>query len=77
MEKDVSAAGKTAMSSKKITLFLAGNVMTGRGIDQVLAHPSNPIIIEPFILGNNIYIQSLVQGWNGFFLSRQCLWCNS
>jgi hypothetical protein len=25
-----------------ITLFLSGDVMTGRGIDQILAHPGDP-----------------------------------
>ena len=31
-----------------VTLFVAGDVMTGRGIDQVLPHPSNPHIVESF-----------------------------
>ena len=31
------------------TLFLCGDVMTGRGIDQVLAHPSKPRIHEPYL----------------------------
>jgi len=29
------------------TLFLCGDVMTGRGIDQILPHPGNPRIYEP------------------------------
>jgi poly-gamma-glutamate capsule biosynthesis protein CapA/YwtB (metallophosphatase superfamily) len=32
-----------------ITLFLCGDVMTGRGIDQVLPHPSDPRIHESFM----------------------------
>lgn len=32
-----------------ISLFMCGDVMTGRGIDQVLPHPSNPIIYEAFM----------------------------
>lgn len=32
-----------------ITLFLCGDVMTGRGIDQVLPHPSNPELHEPYV----------------------------
>jgi len=31
-----------------ITLFVAGDVMTGRGIDQVLPHPGDPRIFEPY-----------------------------
>ena len=30
------------------TLFVAGDVMTGRGIDQVLPHPGDPRIYEPY-----------------------------
>ncbi len=32
-----------------VTLFLCGDVMTGRGIDQVLPHPSAPQLYEPYI----------------------------
>lgn len=31
------------------TLFLAGDVMTGRGIDQVLPHPCDPEIFESYV----------------------------
>ena len=31
-----------------VTLFLCGDVMTGRGIDQVLPHPSDPRIYERY-----------------------------
>jgi poly-gamma-glutamate synthesis protein (capsule biosynthesis protein) len=33
----------------RLTLFLCGDVMTGRGIDQVLPHPSNPVLYEPHV----------------------------
>jgi poly-gamma-glutamate synthesis protein (capsule biosynthesis protein) len=29
-----------------VTLFLSGDVMTGRGVDQILAHPSRPRGVE-------------------------------
>ena len=32
-----------------ITIFLGGDVMTGRGIDQILPHPSDPVIHEPYM----------------------------
>ena len=32
-----------------VTLFLCGDVMTGRGIDQVLAHPSKPRLHEQYV----------------------------
>ena len=28
-------------------VFLCGDVMTGRGIDQALRHPVNPVLYEP------------------------------
>jgi poly-gamma-glutamate capsule biosynthesis protein CapA/YwtB (metallophosphatase superfamily) len=32
-----------------ITVFLGGDVMIGRGIDQVLPHPSDPRLYEPYM----------------------------
>lgn len=32
-----------------LTLFLCGDVMTGRGIDQVLPHPCPPQLFEPYV----------------------------
>ena len=43
--------------AKAITLFMCGDVMTGRGIDQVLPHPSNPIIYEPFVKSAKEYVE--------------------
>ncbi len=37
-------------------MFLAGDVMTGRGIDQALAHPSPPILYEPYIQDARDYV---------------------
>jgi poly-gamma-glutamate synthesis protein (capsule biosynthesis protein) len=33
----------------RVRLFLAGDVMTGRAIDQILPHPSGPQLREPFM----------------------------
>jgi len=35
--------------SRGVTLFLCGDVMTGRGVDQILPHPSNPVLHEPCV----------------------------
>ena len=32
-----------------IRLFLGGDVMTGRGIDQILAHPGDPVLFEGYM----------------------------
>ncbi len=44
--KSVEASDRIPNS---ITIFLCGDVMTGRGIDQILPHPSDPTIYEPYI----------------------------
>jgi poly-gamma-glutamate synthesis protein (capsule biosynthesis protein) len=39
-----------------VTLFLCGDVMTGRGIDQALPHPSDPRLQEPYVRDARRYI---------------------
>ncbi len=31
----------------RVKLFLSGDVMTGRGVDQILPHPGDPTLHEP------------------------------
>ena len=50
MPPDSRAPGQT-------TLFLCGDVMTGRGIDQILAHPGNPRLHEPFVRSALAYVR--------------------
>jgi len=40
-----------------ITLFLCGDVMIGRGIDQVMPHPSDPILYEPYMRDARGYVE--------------------
>lgn len=47
-----------------ITLFLCGDVMTGRGIDQILPHPVHPRLYEPFIRNARAYV-NLAEQENG------------
>jgi poly-gamma-glutamate capsule biosynthesis protein CapA/YwtB (metallophosphatase superfamily) len=47
-----------------ITLFLCGDVMTGRGIDQVLPYPSQPEIYEHYVLDARSYVE-LAEERNG------------
>jgi len=47
-----------------IRLFLCGDVMTGRGIDQVLPHPSDPALHEPCINDAGFYV-NLAESVNG------------
>jgi poly-gamma-glutamate synthesis protein (capsule biosynthesis protein) len=46
------------------TLFLCGDVMTGRGIDQILPRPSDPVIHEPFMRSALGYVE-LAEAKNG------------
>src|SRR5918994_1832369 len=39
-----------------VTLFLCGDVMTGRGVDQILTHPSAPEIFEPSLRDARGYV---------------------
>lgn len=41
----------------RVTLFLCGDVMTGRGVDQVLPHPSDPEIYELYIDDARSYVE--------------------
>jgi poly-gamma-glutamate synthesis protein (capsule biosynthesis protein) len=40
-----------------IKVMLAGDVMTGRGIDQILRHPSDPTLYESFAKSANDYVR--------------------
>jgi poly-gamma-glutamate capsule biosynthesis protein CapA/YwtB (metallophosphatase superfamily) len=47
-----------------VTLLLAGDVMTGRGIDQVLAQPGDPTLHESCVRDARDYVR-LAEGVNG------------
>src|SRR5438552_3437803 len=38
-------------------LFLCGDVMTGRGIDQVLPNPVDPVLYEPYVRDAREYVE--------------------
>lgn len=40
-----------------ITFFLCGDVMTGRGVDQILSHPSDPRLYEPALKSARGYVE--------------------
>ncbi len=47
-----------------VTLFLCGDVMTGRGIDQILPNPSDPTLYEPYVKDARLYVK-LAEDKNG------------
>jgi len=40
---------RSSPEASAVTLFLCGDVMTGRGIDQILARPNAPHLFEPYV----------------------------
>ncbi len=53
----MGAAGTRANVSRTITLFLCGDVMTGRGIDQILPHPGDPRLYESYMRSAKGYVE--------------------
>ena len=51
-------------TDKTMKLFLCGDVMTGRGIDQILPHPGDPQIFESYMTDARGYV-SLAENENG------------
>ena len=51
------AAEEPSKAAHLITIFMCGDVMTGRGIDQVLPHPSAPVIYEPYLKSARGYVE--------------------
>ena len=47
----------TRGAPRLVKLLLCGDVMTGRGIDQILPHPSKPALYEPYITSASSYVE--------------------
>ena len=60
---------RPSSTSAPITLFMCGDVMTGRGIDQVLPRPSDPRLHESYVQSANRYVE-LAQSVSGPFPKR-------
>lgn len=52
------------MGSGLVTLFLSGDVMLGRGVDQVLPHPGDPALSEPYVRDARAYVE-MAEAANG------------
>jgi len=50
-------ADESGAGTVPVTLFLCGDVMTGRGIDQILPHPSVPHLFEPYMRSALGYVE--------------------
>jgi len=49
---------------RPVRVFVCGDVMTGRGIDQVLPHPVDPVLYEPYLRDAREYVD-LAEAANG------------
>ncbi|OOG26443.1 poly-gamma-glutamate biosynthesis protein [Thioalkalivibrio denitrificans] len=56
--------GHARGASGAVTLFVCGDVMTGRGIDQALPHPCSPELYESYVHDARDYV-SLAEAANG------------
>ncbi|GHH77056.1 putative polyglutamine synthesis accessory protein [Streptomyces sulfonofaciens] len=52
------------MSTAAVTLFLCGDVMLGRGVDQILPHPGDPTLREGYVRDARDYV-GLAESVNG------------
>jgi len=50
-------------------IFLCGDVMTGRGIDQIMPHPCDPMLYEPYMTSAIDYVR-LAEAWAGHIPRR-------
>lgn len=53
-----------SLQSPELRLFLGGDVMTGRGIDQILGSPGDPTLYESFVTDARDYV-ALAESVNG------------
>ncbi|MBA4142750.1 MAG: CapA family protein [Nitrosospira sp.] len=63
-DEENSLASPRSPVSGSVTLFLCGDVMTGRGIDQVLPHAGDPILYEDYMKSATGYVE-LAERANG------------
>lgn len=47
----------SSVGTANLSLFLCGDVMPGRGIDQILLHPSSPRLYEPWVVDARDYVK--------------------
>ncbi len=76
---DISGKQKREIQNKHITLFLSGDVMIGRGIDQIMPYSVDPKLYEPYVKDAKQYVQ-LAEMENGNIetpVSHSYVWGNA
>lgn len=64
MTQETAHPGQDSHTQGHVTLFLAGDVMTGRGVDQILPHPGAPTLFERYVKSATDYV-ALAEDANG------------
>lgn len=64
MNEQPKMENELSEKARPITIFMCGDVMTGRGIDQILPHPGNPVLHEAYIKDARDYVE-LAEEVNG------------
>jgi len=49
--------GARGARSSDLCVFLCGDVMTGRGVDQILPHPGSLVLYEPYVRDARDYVR--------------------
>jgi poly-gamma-glutamate synthesis protein (capsule biosynthesis protein) len=62
--KVVMSQSNEKTAARPLCLFLCGDVMTGRGVDQILPFPSDPVLYEPYVRNARRYVD-LAEEFNG------------
>ena len=62
--------------NNSVNLFLCGDVMTGRGIDQILPYSAKPILYEPYVKDarDYLYLSALKNGRFRYPVSFSYIW---
>ncbi|UCE47908.1 MAG: CapA family protein, partial [Phycisphaerales bacterium] len=63
-KSEIQQRTQISTTSNLITVFMCGDVMIGRGIDQILPHPSNPLLHELYVRSATRYVE-LAETANG------------
>ncbi len=64
----------TTRSASDVVVFLTGDVMTGRAIDQILPHPGDPALREPVVSDARRYVRLAEQTNGGILLPVDFAW---
>lgn len=56
-DEHADRAGSAGAAPRPLSLFLAGDVMTGRGIDQILPRSVDPVLYEPWVKSARTYVE--------------------